>query len=41
MLEKEVAGDALAHQPALQVGDGADDRVYLTGADPRLEVGQS
>ena len=39
-VEERLGLDALAHEPALHVGDGDDERVDPAVADHRLELGQ-
>ena len=40
-VEERLGLDALAHEPALHVGDRDDDRVDPALADPALELGQA
>ena len=40
-VEERLALDALAHEPALHVGEGDDDRVDPAVADHRLELGEA
>ena len=39
-VQERLALDALAHEPALHVGDRDDDRVDPALADPALELGE-